>query len=94
MATLALNTTDPLLLFPAMDEPVTITNLDSTNSVYLGPEEGLYGEQAGLLTNPLVDTLPAGASIIYTGTSAKYGLAASGNPAVRLSLGVRNFFQT
>ncbi len=93
MATIALNTKDPFLLSPATGEPFTIANLDVTNSIYIGPEIGLYGVQAGNLNDPTVDTLAPLARIVYTGRDAKYGLAVSGLPTVQVSPGIIGNFQ-
>ncbi len=93
MATLALNTKDPFLLTPATGESFIIANLDLTNNVYIGPEIGLYGLQAGNLVDPTVDTLLPGSYVVLDGSEPIYGLAASGQPSVLVILGALSYWQ-
>lgn len=92
MATIPLNTTQPATLSPTTGEAIMVQNLDAINSVAIADEVGMFTAQ-GLITDPEVDILAPGATIVYDGMSPKYGIALTGSPNVLVSVGASFYFQ-
>lgn len=90
MPTLQINAITPYLLHPGGSaDSVIIANQDTTNSIIVGPELGIYAAQAagsgGLLSDPSITEIVPGQSYTFDGTESIYGLASAGNPVVNVA---------
>lgn len=92
MATFALDTSDPFLIYPATGKQAVIANRDPDDSIVIANDAGLFnsqpsGAEGGTLTDPNVTFIDAGGFLVVDGSEPIWALAVGGTPVVSVTPG-------
>jgi hypothetical protein len=96
MPTFQIGKSTPFLLHAGGSaNSVIIANQDTTNSIIVGSELGIYtaqssGTTGGLLSTPDITEIVPGQSYTFDGSQDIYALAVTGNPVVNVAPGAQN----